>query len=238
MTRLLASVADPQEALMALDSGVDLIDCKDPSRGALGELESSLVRNVVETVRRRRPVSATLGDLPTATQALEPAIRRVAATGVDYVKLGLFDTGRIAHTLADLSYLARRHRLVAVLFADRAPRLEVIGELAAADFSGVMLDTAEKGSGDLLDHIATERLAEFVSRAWRHRLLCGLAGNLRLDRIPELLRLGPDYLGFRGALCAQGRESGLSRRRLAQVREAMRPTPPHRRSVFPIGNAA
>ncbi|MCK5188991.1 MAG: hypothetical protein KAR12_02925, partial [Methylococcales bacterium] len=38
-------------------------------------------------------------------------------------------------------------------------------------------------------------------------LLCGLAGSLKVDDIPELLDLEVDYLGFRGALCEKSKRT-------------------------------
>lgn len=224
MNRLLASVASPQEARTALELGADIIDCKDPAAGALGDLAPATIRKIATAVAGRRRVSATVGDLPTDARILGDAIRRTAATGVDYIKLGLFDTHRVARTLIALSPLARRHRLIAVLFADRAPRMSILSELAAADFSGIMLDTADKGTGSLLDNTDTEQLAGFVAQARRHRLFCGLAGSLHPEHIPLLLPLGADYLGFRGALCAGPRTAEIDRRRFLRVSDALRAT--------------
>ena len=228
MNNLLASVTGPGEALLALECGADVIDCKDPWRGPLGGLSPSLIEQVVTFVRGRRPVSATVGDLPTDAEHLAPAVRAVASVGVDYVKIGFSSTEKVPGAISSLSPLARRHRLIAVLFADRAPDLGIIPELAAADFTGVMLDTLDKDAGDLLEHRSPQQLAEFVSVARRHRLLCGLAGSLGSNQIPELLPLAADYLGFRGALCSRERTSGLNRTRFANVRRALsapHPTP-------------
>ncbi len=150
-----------------------------------------------------------------------PAVQRIAATGVDFVKLGLFRTDGIDALLDALSPIAAEHRLIAVLFADRSPRLGIVADLAAAGFSGVMLDTADKASGRLPDLMLDNQLAAFVALAREHRLLCGLAGSLRLDDIEPLLALTPDYLGFRGALCEQGRTSELSADACARVRGAV-----------------
>ena len=120
MSGFLASVTDASEALLALEGGADLIDCKDPARGALGALPTAAIRSIVAAVCGRRPVSATVGDLPTEADSLVCAVERTAAAGVDYVKLGLFRTQDIADVLTRLLPLARRHRLIAVLFADLA----------------------------------------------------------------------------------------------------------------------
>jgi len=221
MSGFLASVTDAAEALLALEAGADIIDCKDPAQGALGALRPAVIRGIVDVIAGRRPVSATVGDLPTEASGLVGAVGRAAATGVDYVKLGLFRTYGIEEVLAGLSPLARRYRLIAVLFADRAPRLQILPDLSDAGFAGVMLDTAGKEGGTLLDHVEPGLLRGFVEQARALDLRCGLAGSLGATQIPDLLPLGADYLGFRGALCEQGRRSKLSREALHSIRRTL-----------------
>ncbi|MGB5734846.1 MAG: (5-formylfuran-3-yl)methyl phosphate synthase [Thiohalocapsa sp.] len=221
MTGMLASVSNAAEAAIALRAGADLIDCKDPHRGALGALPNVAIKAIRQQVGTRCPVSATVGDLPSEAAALVPAVQRIAQTGVDYIKLGLFRTAGIDALLDALRPIGAEHRLIAVLFADRSPRLDVVPDLAAAGFSGVMLDTADKANGRLPDLMSAGQLADFVTLAHRHRLLCGLAGSLRVEDIEPLLGLAPDYVGFRGALCEQGRKSELSADACAQVSTAM-----------------
>jgi uncharacterized protein (UPF0264 family) len=70
----------------------------------------------------------------------------------------------------------------------------------------------------------------FVATARLNGLLTGLAGSLGLADIPPLAALGPDYLGFRGALCSGGRESALDPAALAAVRAALDAAQPARAS--------
>ena len=64
MTGMLASVTDDLECEMAITAGVDIIDLKDPANGALGALPPHRISSIVSQLAGRRPVSATLGDLP------------------------------------------------------------------------------------------------------------------------------------------------------------------------------
>ena len=64
MTRMLASVRGVAEADIAVSGGADIIDCKDPSAGALGAVATDVVRETVSFVARRRATSAVCGDLP------------------------------------------------------------------------------------------------------------------------------------------------------------------------------
>ncbi|MFA7592378.1 MAG: (5-formylfuran-3-yl)methyl phosphate synthase [Thiohalobacteraceae bacterium] len=220
MTGLLASVSDTREALLALAGGADIIDLKDPARGALGAVPAEIQRQVVQLIGGRRPVSATVGDLPMNPACLTAAVLRTAATGVDLVKIGLYDLPAGMDCVTTLGQTcAQQVPLIAVLFADQQPDLDWLPDLAAAGFHGVMLDTADKAAGRLLQHASIETLQAFVQRAHGLGLLTGLAGSLRIEDIPTLLPLAADYLGFRGALCVGRRRTGsLSMAAIAAAR--------------------
>jgi uncharacterized protein (UPF0264 family) len=213
----LASVTSADEATVALAGGADVIDCKDPSTGALGALSEDVVREVVARIARRLPVSATVGDLPPDPEALVTAANAMAATGVDIVKIGFFGGRDPRPAIAALGREKVAH-LVAVLMADQSPDFALVSDLAAHGFSGVMLDTADKSKGRLTSAIPVGGLSKFVQMARARGLMCGLAGSLRMEDIAGLASLGPDVLGFRGALCAAGRVSKLDPTRFAAVR--------------------
>ena len=202
LPRFLASVRSREEALVALAGGADIVDIKEPLGGALGAAPLPVIYGIVEAVDSARPVSATIGDCPLSEAA--PRVLATARSGVDYVKIGLF--GEVTKAaLTDLQSCASAGiGLIAVMFADRVPKWDVIGELAGADFSGVMLDTAGKSRGGLLCHLTLSDVAAFIANAHGAGLLAGLAGSLGLREARLLMPLGPDVLGFRGALCALG----------------------------------
>lgn len=222
MTRLLASVTNCTEAGQAIVGGADLIDLKDPVRGALGALPLDLILAIRQHVGGRCPVSATIGDLSPDPALTAELIRATAATGVDYVKVGLFSKHHLDVCLPTITTLTPTCAIIAVLFADRGPDLGDLRPFVAAGCAGVMLDTADKSGGSLLDHQELPDLAAFVTQTRRLGLLGGLAGSLRLVDIPILLPLAPGYLGFRGALCQAGhRTQVLDPERLRAVRQAM-----------------
>ena len=222
MTHFLASVLDHQEVDLALAACVDIIDLKDPRSGALGAWPLPAVKDAVERVARRRPVSATVGDLPMEPALLAERVGALAATGVDYVKVGLFADPGLEAGITALGRLAADVALVGVLFADRRPDLELVRRLAMAGFTGVMLDTAGKDHGGLRRHVSDAGLARFLGYAASQGLCGGLAGSLGLDDIAPLLALGPEFLGFRGALCAGARRTGsLDAQALERVRQAI-----------------
>ncbi len=160
------------------------------------------------TVAGARPVSATVGDLPPDPRIIVAATEKIADTGVDIVKIGLLPGADRDACLPPLASIARRQPLVAVLFADQAPDLDLIPRIAGAGFVGVMLDTADKAGGPLTSQTSPQFLASFVATARREGLLSGLAGSLRLADIPVLRPFGATYLGFRGAVCEHSVRAG------------------------------
>lgn len=221
MTAMLASVVSAAEARLALAAGVDIIDCKNPATGALGALPLAVVRACVATAAGRL-TSATVGDLPPDPALIAPAVAAMAATGVSYVKVGLF-TGPAQWACIDAlqPLTAAGVRVVVVLFAEQPLAAGLLAHIAAAGCHGVMLDTADKRRGRLCTHLSPTALAAFVAEARAYHLLSGLAGSLRLADMPVLLPLGADYLGFRGALCGGVRTEALDLLALAAVRAAI-----------------
>jgi uncharacterized protein (UPF0264 family) len=218
MTRVLASVANLDEACQAYSEGADIIDLKNPSAGALGALPLSVISTITAKLSGMTPLSATIGDIPMNPDAIVTAVKAVAATGVDYVKIGFFPDGDWSAVLQCLqSQVAPGTQMIAVLFADQSPSLKWLSKIAQCGFAGAMLDTANKDIGSLLQVCEVSFLADFVATCRASSLVCGLAGSLRLDDIPELLILNPDYLGFRGALCHLDRRSALNPLALASV---------------------
>lgn len=217
LPRLLVSVRDPAEAEAARLAGADLIDAKDPERGALGALDPSRVREIVNRVAGGAVTSAVAEPMPEAIAAL-------AATGVDWVKTGL-DAGRRREPTAftDLTGAAPK-RLIAVLFAEDGPAADLVPALARAGFAGAMIDTAGKQGVRLPDLVEPADLASFTQACRAHGLMSGLAGSLRVIDIAPLAEHGPDYLGFRGGLCRDfDRRNGIDPLRIAEALRALRP---------------
>lgn len=202
MTGFLASVSSLDEALLVRSLGADVIDLKDPGRGALGALDESRARAIAAVMDHGATLSATIGDLPAHAPGLEPAVTGMHACGVDIVKVGVFDRAVSPFMLSALSRLSDRNiRIVLVFFAELYPAGADFRRIRRAGIEGVMLDTCEKASGNLRDKLDDGILGDFVGDAGRAGLMTGLAGSLTREDIPPLLRLNPDYLGFRGALC-------------------------------------
>jgi uncharacterized protein (UPF0264 family) len=225
---LLVSVRDTAEALLAASARADFIDLKDPAAGALGGLPPGLIADIVAALRAAHPglpVSATIGDF--AADRVDAILRQVAAVaagGVTYVKIGI-EPGTQA--LALLQRLAAcPATVIPVFIADRG--VDQALWAAALDlrrFPALMLDTADKHGGSLLQRVPMQALADCVRAARDHAVAVGLAGALRLADLPALAALAPDFAGFRSAVCEGGRAQGLSRRLTDALRAALQALP-------------
>ncbi len=222
---LLASVTDESEARTCISLGADIIDAKNPAAGALGALPAGCIRAIRAALSPQIPVSATIGDPSDDPERVAQAVRLTAATGVDFVKIGFWPGAAFTETVSELGRLSlKRARLVAVLLADRGVDLKLIAPLWDAGFSGVMLDTHDKRNGALPDIVPLSALRDFIGAVRATGMFAGLAGSLRLEHVPFLLRLGPDVLGFRGGLCRAGtRTSSIDASAMRALRRACGP---------------
>jgi len=219
--RFLASVSSLQEAALVLPHA-DIIDLKNPAMGALGALPIEVIEQIVRYVDGCKPISATIGDLAMEPKQVVAAIQAVAATGVDIVKVGMFEGEQLACVEAIKPIARSGTKVVAVLIADSLQKSLPLEVFAQAGFYGVMQDTAIKNGSSLLDHQDLLQLRAFVQEAREHDLICGLAGSLKEIHIESLAALEPDYLGFRSALCQNGnRKTTISATSVAAVREML-----------------
>ncbi len=222
--KLLVSVRNVDEALAVAAHGADFIDLKEPSNGALGGLPVAVIVQIMQALRTAGvglPISATVGDLPMHELArIQDQVRAVAACGVTYVKVGV-EAGAGAHQLLD--WLARcGHAVVPVFIADRGVDHALLAHALALGFPGVMADTADKLAGSLFDAVPAPDLERFVATARHAGCMVGLAGALRLQHLPALARLAPDFAGFRSAVCVQGERAGdLDAQRVAALRSSV-----------------
>jgi uncharacterized protein (UPF0264 family) len=217
--RLLVSAKNLAEALAAAAAGADFIDLKEPAAGALGGLPTERIAAITAALRERQPggaISATIGDADgTPVAEVLRRVAAVAACGVDYVKVGI-EPGDGA--LALLGALARCGApVVPVLIADHGVDMSLVERaLHGAVYPALMLDTVDKRSGSLLQRLGPAPLRAFVAATRGHSTLCGLAGALRRADVPQLLALGPDFAGFRSAVCAGERDGVLDGERVRE----------------------
>ena len=175
MTLLLASVTGAEEAEIAVQHGADIIDLKEVGT-AFGAVAPEVISATVNSVARRRPVSAVAGELEMAPAIVARAVAAVADAGAEYVKVGLYPDHRREDCIRALMSLARRVRLIGVMFADYGADDGLIALMAQSGFAGVMIDTASKTDRRLLDHMHVATIGRFVTAARSYGLMAGLAG--------------------------------------------------------------
>ncbi|MES2991236.1 MAG: (5-formylfuran-3-yl)methyl phosphate synthase [Pseudomonadota bacterium] len=225
--RMLVSVRDVPEALLAAHGGADFIDLKEPRDGALGGLPIATITAIVAALRELRArhagllISATIGDLPMHDRAAILArVEAVAACGVDYVKVGIERAPQAAAVLDALA--GTGHAIVPVFIADRGLDAAHVDLACALKFPALMVDTADKRAGSLFELIAATELERFVAQVRAGGALVGLAGALRLPHLAALHRLAPDFAGFRSAVCAGDRSGALDPERLLALKDSLR----------------
>jgi len=221
MTLMLASVTGPEEAEIAVRYGADIVDLKEVG-ARFGAVTSAVVRATVAAVAQRRPVSAVVGEVADI-ETIVAIGSELASAGPDYLKIGLPPEALRDDFIAALALLARRTKLIGVMFADLSAGRTADGALfsvmARSGFAGVMLDTARKTGARLLDLMDVTALARFIDAARAHGLMAGLAGSLETPDIPRLLPLKPGVMGFRRALCAgNDRQAQIDAGAVAAVR--------------------
>lgn len=221
--RLLVSVRNEAEALLAAQGGADFIDLKEPRAGALGGLPVSTIRGIVQCLRGSGialPISATIGDLPMhETARIAAGVQAVGDCGVDYVKVGIEPVPQ-ARTVLDL--LGRsRFAIVPVFIADHGLDFDLVAHACRLGFPGVMADTADKRVGSLFDCVPVSSLQRFIDTVRHAGKLVGLAGALRTPHLAMLAELAPEFAGFRSAVCVGDRGSALDPRRLGDLADRL-----------------
>jgi uncharacterized protein (UPF0264 family) len=216
-TRLLISVRNAAEALLALRAGVTLLDIKEPLHGPLGAASPAVwqaVQAVIEEhlAEEQVTVSAALGELlDYQEQPLPPEF--------SLVKFGLAGCGPLddwPHRWRKaIGSLPAGVQPVAVIYADyeraAAPRpAEVIAVGRELGCRYVLVDTFDKSHGGLLDLWPWLEIQRLVQQVQGQGLRMVLAGSLSVSCIRRLLPLRPAVVGVRGAACGGDRNGGLS----------------------------
>jgi uncharacterized protein (UPF0264 family) len=232
--KLLISVRGPAEVAAALRGGAEIIDAKDPSRGALGAMDRATLAQVLSEVPSSMPCSAALGDPrdPGEAAALVAGLPFPARAAPSYVKLGFGrqrDQNLVERILAAAVTAAGRHpakpRVIAVVYADEALGLGLSDTLAVAvraRANGLLADTLRKDGGSLLETVSRLQLDVWIAEARSRGLLVGLAGRLGPAEVALLADSAADVLGVRGAACDGGRCGSVNAGKVRALRDLLR----------------
>jgi len=230
--RLLVSVRSGADVTAAVEGGADIVDAKEPGRGALGPVGVDALREITRALPGGQPLSLALGD-PETEHAVITAwslLNVLAGQRPLFVKLVLAQTRSLAGarsvlrravTLASSSPL--EPALVAVAYADGVgPGPAVMTRLAAeVGARGVLLDTWRKDGRDLFANLPEPALLAWAVSARELGLFVAVAGSLSAEGVGRAARLPVDVVGVRGAACVGGRGGWVDRARVRALAKAI-----------------
>lgn len=236
MTQLLVSVRSVEEAIIALEAGVDIIDLKDPENGALGALDLVLSTQIMHQIQQHNinnsddflpvNVSATVGEHHFDMESLINSILERALINIDIIKVAISTFERISNwqnhfDMQKISDVKPDIKLVAVFFADQKIDLIQLEILKKLGFYGAMLDTSAKHQ-NLFEICTIPHLQMFTQYCQKNALKSGLAGSLKPQHIERLTAIGPSYIGFRGGVCeADARNKSLVMNKVVKVKKLL-----------------
>jgi uncharacterized protein (UPF0264 family) len=206
MTGLLVSVRNTDEAQQALAGGADVIDVKEPTRGALGAADPQVWADVRRATPSNVSVSVALGELTDD----DIAERAACVRRVQYAKVGLAGCLGLASWQRSwervLARLPAETERVAVGYADHrtahAPDpFEVLRAASKVNCRTLLLDTFAKDQGDLFDHLDDDQLTRLARECHTAGIALALAGSLQLSSIDHALSFAPALVAVRGAAC-------------------------------------
>lgn len=227
MTQLLISVTSIEEAKIAIENGADIIDLKDPNKGALGALSIEQINSIVTYVNAQNiakvNTSATIGDLPMQADLISRYVAELSKTKVDFIKIGFFEANDYQPCLDALqASTIAGIKLIAVLFAESTYPASLIEAIKQAGFIGVMLDTFNKNGLTLLDFYSEKKRKDLAKEVVNSDLSFGLAGSLKLQHIALVKEINPTYIGFRGGVCDEDkRRLSLNAEKIKAIRKTL-----------------
>jgi uncharacterized protein (UPF0264 family) len=210
LVSVLVSVRNVEEAQIALRSGVDLIDLKEPEKAAMGMVDLSVVSLIKNALPSNLSLSMACGELCDA-----PKQPDFLPNGMSFYKFGLSNCKTTGSWVDNLLLLKEQVLLlnksafvVPVLYgdylkADSSKPFALLELLFEHSFFAIMIDTWGKDGSSVLDWITIDELLQIQNKCDVHNVKFALAGSLNLERVTWLIRKGikPAWFGFRGAVC-------------------------------------
>ncbi|MEC9092659.1 MAG: (5-formylfuran-3-yl)methyl phosphate synthase [Planctomycetota bacterium] len=224
--RLLVSVRNLQEALMAHRVGVDILDVKEPTVGALGKADNLEIAKIIKAINGLTPVSAALGEIEECESFFGTGD---LPEGLSFAKCGL--AGSIHTNWRNrIDWIWKRIKQscqpVAVGYADwkvaQSPCPEDILQHAMESRIGYfLLDTYAKDGKRCFDKIGIAQLQQLILSAKQKGIRTVLAGTISEGDLDQVTTLAPDFVGVRGAVCEGGRQGGISKLRLREFKSLL-----------------
>jgi uncharacterized protein (UPF0264 family) len=229
---LMVSVQNLEEALEAVRGHADIVDVKNLKETIIGSNFPPVIREVRDAFPREIHVSVTLGAVPNQAGTVSLAVYGAAALHATSVKVGFVESD-YESALRILRESKRAlegfpTKLIAATFADNHlykgidPR--VVVDLARESQSdGMLIDTLTKDGPNLFDFLPETELKGLITEGKEAGLSTALSGALRMSDLDTLVRLNPDIVGVRGAVCSHGDRFGgkVVASAVAEVRHAL-----------------
>ena len=219
VNQMLVSVNSPEEFGIALRAGVPWIDFKNPLAGALGRPNVECLEQVSSRIcdlrnEDRFQWSIAGGELlewslpNDFSEEDRSSLDILADRGA--IKWGLGHCAKVTDWKDRFcklkAVLPRAEQAILAFYADYhrvdAPGWEeVFSAVQEFGLKRILIDTAVKDGKSLLDHLTLESLGEKIAQTHASGVQIAIAGSLRMKDLPQVIRLGADWIGFRGALC-------------------------------------
>jgi hypothetical protein len=218
MTLMMVSVQDVEEAREAVAGGADIVDVKNLKELIVGSNFPPVIKEVRAAFPKHIHVSVTLGAVPNQAGTVSLAVYGAAALAATSVKVGFVGTDY--PTALRILKESRRAlegsetKLIAATFADAHlyekgldPTL-VVQLARESRCDGTLIDTLTKDGRNLFDFVDEKTLKALVIEGKELGMSTALSGALRLENLDTLVRINPDIVGVRGAVCTNGDREG------------------------------
>lgn len=219
--KLLVSVRDVQEARLAVDAEVDIVDVKEPNAGALGRADDNVIKNISSSLGGRATLSVALGELADIVDE-DRSIFGDLLEGIAYCKIALAnmaDEPWQAKVRELIKSLPGSTQLVVVSYVDHfncsSPTPDEVIQFAI-DFSLplMLFDTFEKKQNSLFDLATVDTVSRWIEQLRESEIDVAIAGSIGQKHLPDVLICNPDVVGVRGAVCRQRRNQSIDRKSL------------------------
>ncbi len=202
---------------------VDILDLKDPEKGAIGAWKIDNLKKIISNFGNKIKISATLGDEEEVYKILNK-LEIFDSLRLDYIKFGIFtnDIKQLKLLLNSIKKNNFQTELVPVIFVEneflRNFLHENIEQFKMFGYNFLLLDTYSKDAGNIFEICSQDYLRTLLKQSSLNSLNIGLAGKLNFSNIPQLVKLQPKIVGFRSAVCLdENRKKELSVTKLKKL---------------------
>lgn len=214
---LMVSVQNLHEAKESVAGGADIVDVKNLREMIIGSNFPPVIREVRQAFPKGIHVSVTLGVVPNQAGTVSLAVYGAGALGATSVKVGFVQSDY--PTALRILRESRRAlegfdtKLIAATFADSHlydgidPKL-VVKLAKESQSDGMLIDTLVKDGRNLFDFLDETTLKDLVTEGKELGMSTALSGALQISNLNQLVRINPDIVGVRGAVCTRGDREG------------------------------